>query len=275
MQSSQLLVSRRLGLTHRCGIILLSLIILFWLSVPVGATQALVQVDVKPIQTYLSKKSGPGKGRASVEVVDLTPNFLRFYDAALAENAGPDRRWQLWQQFYGFAAVPPTPEGKTLARSLLDKAWSRYPKHLDRIRKGSLNLRPSPQGILDSIVRLLGAQETDITIKLIVFVGGFEDNAFAFVDNGLPTVAIPIEIGDKDLREAMTHEFTHAVHSRLAGLPGDYVRPVAELVLAEGLAERVTEKLIPGQKPEIYTNAHSPVWLNEANRNAAANLERD
>src|SRR3982751_3208832 len=66
--------------------------------------------------------------KPSVEVVDLSPRFIKFYETATAEKADPERRWQLWQQLYGFAAVPPTPEGKVMARTLLDKAWSQYPK---------------------------------------------------------------------------------------------------------------------------------------------------
>jgi hypothetical protein len=41
-------------------------------------------------------------------VVDLTGNFLSFYDSATAERAGSDERWRLWQRLDGFAAVPPT-----------------------------------------------------------------------------------------------------------------------------------------------------------------------
>src|SRR3712207_6375486 len=95
----------------------------------------------------LNEASAQKSSRApalSVEVVDLTPRFIKFYETAIAEKADPQRRWQLWQQLYGFAAVPPTPEGKTMARTLLDKAWSQYPKVMARIRQGAAVLKPSP-----------------------------------------------------------------------------------------------------------------------------------
>lgn len=44
----------------------------------------------------------------TLDVEDLTPRFLAFYEAVQAEGADADRRWQLWQEHYGFAAVPPT-----------------------------------------------------------------------------------------------------------------------------------------------------------------------
>jgi predicted Zn-dependent protease DUF2268 len=211
---------------------------------------------------------------SSVEVVDLTPRFLNFYETAVAEKADPERRWQLWQQLYGFAAVPPRPEGKTMARSLLDHAWPQYPKYIDRIRHGAAVLNPPPQSILESVVKLLGAPQYAIKVKLVVYVGGLENNAFAYVDHGVPTVAIPVESSDKDLQLTMTHEFTHAVHTTTAGLSGGYSQTsVAQLVLMEGLAERVTEKLVPGQTPAIYTSAHSDDWLREAEEHRLAILK--
>jgi hypothetical protein len=204
---------------------------------------------------------------SSVEIVDLTPRFLKFYETAVAEKAEPERRWELWRQLYGFAAVPPTPEGMTMARNLLDHAWPDYPKHLDRIRQGAAVLKPSPQSILDKVVNLLGCNSA-IRVKLIVYVGGLENNAFAYDDNGIPAIAIPVESNDKDLELTMTHEFTHAVHSKTAELSGGYDQvSVAQLVLMEGLAERVTEKLVPGQTSEVYVNAHDDQWLRESEAN--------
>jgi hypothetical protein len=210
---------------------------------------------------------------SSVEVVDLTPRFLKFYGTAVAEKADAERRWQLWQELYGFAAVPPTPEAKTMARALLDHAWPDYPKYLDRFRQGAAVLKPPPQTILDSIANLLGGPGTEIKVRLILFVGGLEHNAFAYVDKGIPVVAIPIENSDMDLQLEMTHEFTHAVHTKLAGLSGDYVTSIAQLVLAEGLAMRVTEKLVPGQTPETYTSSQNDKWLQEATSHRIAILK--
>src|SRR5690606_26832582 len=62
-----------------------------------------------------------------LDVIDLTPRFLDFYERASHEGLDPDARWTLWQEAYGFAAVPPTPEGSRAARALLDAAWDRYP----------------------------------------------------------------------------------------------------------------------------------------------------
>ena len=235
--------------------------VITWLGIFLTIGNMHAQSPIIKSDNQSSADRQPPSAESSVEVIDLTPRFMKFYDAAVAEKADPERRWQLWQQLDGFAAVPPTPEGKTMARTLLAHAWPEYPKHLDRIRQGAAVLNPSPTGILESVAKLLGCQSA-IRVKLVVFVGGLDNNAFAYVDHGIPAVAIPVESNDKDLQLTITHEFTHAVHTRTAQLVGSYDQvSIAQLVLMEGLAERVTEKLVPGQTPKVYTNAHDDEWL--------------
>jgi hypothetical protein len=214
---------------------------------------------VKQSKTVVSKN-------LSVEVVDLTRKFLMFYDTAMQKNLDTGARWLLWKRLYGFAAVPPGPDGQKMARKLLDSAWSRYPGVINRIRQGPSVLDPSPQHILDKVARVLKPDTTQyaVKVKLLVFVGGLEDNAFAYTSNGISTVAIPIEINNHQLALTMAHEFTHAVHTKMAKLSGAYVKSIAELVMMEGIAMRVTEQLWPGETPETYTNAHSDTWLKDA-----------
>jgi len=126
-----------------------------------------------------------------LEVVDLTPRFLDFYEAAAGERAGPERRWQLWQERYGFAAVPPTPEGRELARRLLDQAWDRYPEVMDRIRAGAAGLQPAPLPVLERVAALLDCPA--VAVRLVVFVGFLEGNAFGYGHEARPTVCIPVE----------------------------------------------------------------------------------
>src|SRR5262249_39962665 len=143
---------------------------------------------------------------------DLTPKFLHFYDEATQKPLSDDERWGLWKKEYGFAAVPPTPEGQAMARAMLDSAWASYPKALPTIRKGAAGLVPDPHETLASIAALL-RPEAPVEMELLVYVGTFDDNAFTTAENGDSiTVALPIE-SDPDFRTfLMTHEMTHAVH---------------------------------------------------------------
>jgi hypothetical protein len=186
----------------------------------------------------------------NIELVDLTPRFLDFFEAA-REVEDPDRRWEIWRERYGFAAVPPTPAGQEMARRLLDEAWPRYPAILAQVRAGAGAMVPGPRAILAAVAALLGL-DRPLTVRVVAFVGGFENNAFATVRDGIPVVNLPIEQSAELRALVLPHEFTHAVHLMVAGLPGTWERPLAQVVVEEGLATRVTAALVPGRPDADY-----------------------
>ena len=195
-------------------------------------------------------------------VQDLTPKFVAFYRAATGEHADPTRRWELWKQLYGFAAVPPTPEGDQMARKILDNAWPRYESALPIIERGIANLQPPPGDILDSVAHTLQV-DVPIRAKLLLFVGGFDNNAFTSPgSNGIPTVALPVEGTGSNL--VMTHEFTHVVEAEQAHLSLDWRRSIAHTIFAEGLAMRVTQHLHPGLADKDYVGEFTPNWFARA-----------
>jgi hypothetical protein len=204
-------------------------------------------------------------------IKDLTPKFLIFYDEATKEKASPEQRWELWKRDYDFAAVPPTPEGEAIAKKLLDDAWARYPAVLDRIRKGAAGLTPDPHATIRSIAELL-CPEKPVNVTLLVYVGGFEENAFTAAQGGKIMTAIPIE-GDPSRRTIlMTHELTHAVHISMGSFSGGWIRTIGTTVLTEGLAMRVTQKLLPGQPEAGYVDGR-PGWFAEATKLRSAILK--
>jgi hypothetical protein len=200
--------------------------------------------------------------QGAVVLDDLSPRFLAFYDSSVAGRLTPDDRWLVWKRAYGFAAVPPTPFGDTLARRLLDSAWRRYPAVLPRIRRGAAALDVAPEAELKRVVALFGCGERT-RVRLVVFVGGFEENAFAFTSRTVPTIAVPLEAGDA--RRSLLHEFTHAVHRSpgCADIRSGYDQSLSELVISEGLAMRAVEALIPGLPATYYIIADQQ-WLDTA-----------
>ena len=110
-------------------------------------------------------------GSRTIEVVDLCPQFLDFYQAAL--GADPASRWKLWREKYGFAAVPPTPQGMELARKMLAAAWPRYAKILPLIRLGAASVKPKPQDVLRKVADLL-ALDNPYSMQVTVYVGEFD-----------------------------------------------------------------------------------------------------
>lgn len=197
----------------------------------------------------------------SIRFNDLTPNFIKFYNQAVNEKANPDRRWELWNEFYGFAAVPPTEEGKKKARQLLDEAWDKYHDIIDELRKGP-NILPDPEHVLNQITNLFQADK-DINLNLVLFVGGFEGNAFTgYLKNGEPAVYLPVEQEPEDRMIIMPHEFAHYIHFSIAQFATGWERSIGRVILEEGIAIHTTRLLVPNKRTEDYIE-FTPGWLEQ------------
>lgn len=194
-----------------------------------------------------------------IQVLDITPRFLSFYKEAVKQHASEQVRWDLWKKIYHFAAVPPTPQGDSIARELLDNAWPRYASVIGLIQKGASAIAPVARAQVDKIAALL-RPDTSINVRLLVYVGGFEGNAFTTAQNGKITTAIAIETDPKALPLLMTHELTHAIHIGMGSFTGSWKRTIGTTVVTEGLAMRVTQKLFPGHPDSDFTD-YTPGWL--------------
>jgi hypothetical protein len=195
----------------------------------------------------------------SIEVKNLTPKFLEFYSEAIDENADSDRRWELWNKYYGFAAVPPGDQGKELARKLLEGAWLQYKNVMTDLK----NWEPDNTHIktlLSEIKSLLHYQQS-IDLVVIYFVGGFEGNGFVTVsDKKKLVLCLPVEGISSDV--LLAHELTHIVHAKKANLSGEWERSIASVIMQEGLAMHVSEIMVPGMRNEDYVE-HYAGWLDE------------
>jgi hypothetical protein len=94
---------------------------------------------------------------------------------------------------------------------LFNDAWPKYPAAISVIKAGASGLTPNPQHIADQIATLLKVDKP-VNITLLVYVGGFEGNAFTTAQDSQITTAIAIETPPVQRALFMTHEFTHAVH---------------------------------------------------------------
>ena len=190
------------------------------------------------------------------DLLDLTPKFQTFF--ALAGPADPDTRWQLWQQHYAFAAVPPTPEGQGIARRLLDAAWEKYaglPADL------SPDVRRLQQQAQDAGGALKQVFQTEIPdYRLVTYVGSFEGTAFV----AGTSLCMPVEMPPPWAARVLTHELTHLFHHKLSGSDGGWRRSVAALIVQEGLATRTTAALHPTSPLQDHLGAAS--WLRECER---------
>jgi hypothetical protein len=231
-------------------------IALLLISIPADAEHGMRGPIRFPALQVLQATSAHQSLRLSV--TDLSPKFLAFYEEAVKEKASGNARWELWNHF---AAVPPTPEGDKMARDLLDRAWDRYPSVLEQIRFGATSVRPVAERQLKAVDALL-RPDKPIPVEILLYVGGFEDNAFTVAQEGHIMVALPLESAP-DVREMlMTHEFTHAVQIGMGSFSGGFQRSVGTIVVTEGLASRVAQRLFPN-RPETDSIEFAHGWLKE------------
>lgn len=229
----------------------------------VASLKALVRAVGLCAAAAVSLAAAPAP-QVSITVKDLTPKFLAFYRAATAANPDPDARFELWKRDYGFAAVPPTPEGDAISRRLLDKAWPDYPPLIARIEQGAAGIEPAPEATLRRVAALL-RPDAPVHITLIAYVGAMEGNAFTMGQDGKATVALPVEQSPRERGPIMAHEFTHAVQIAMGSSSGGWVRSVAETALAEGLAMRTAQALYPDRPAASFVEmANEPGWLARA-----------
>jgi len=218
------------------------------------------QAPSEPAKKVPPARSEVTDGQRQLHIVDLSPRFLDFYQAAA--NVDADTRWQLWNDRYGFAAVPPTAEGKQLARKLLDDAWSRYPQALPLIRKGVAAMEPRPEVVLKKVADVLGL-DGPFEMQVTAYVGAFDGNAFTMAQDRKPMVAVPLEMDAAQRALVFPHEMTHAVHIATAGLSGGWERSIAETIMQEGLAMHVAQVVSPGRDVRAYIE-HEKGWYDTA-----------
>lgn len=199
----------------------------------------------------------------NIELLNLVPKFLDFYQRADKPGIDEEKRWSLWEEHYNFAAVPPGGEGKIIARNLLEGAWENYNNHLSMLEKWEPNLQ-KVQYYLTKVKSLLG-YDKPINLVVVYFVGGFENNPFvAPYDAKRLALCLPIENGDSDI--SLSHELTHIVHSHTANLSAGWERTIASTILQEGLAIQVSKFLVPGKPDELYIE-HKKGWLKSCKKN--------
>ncbi len=199
----------------------------------------------------------------SIEVINLIPKFLKFYEKANVDGLTQGERWTLWEKHYNFGAIPPGEEGRKLARSLLDKAWYKYLENIELIRTWKPNQERVAE-CLTEVKALLGYSES-INFVVVYFVGAFEKNPFvAPYDEKRLALCLPIENGNSAI--LLAHELTHIVHSKTADITAGWERTIACTILQEGLATQASKFLVPGEPEEVYIE-YSENWLKSCKHN--------
>ncbi|MDZ5710706.1 DUF2268 domain-containing putative Zn-dependent protease [Jeotgalibacillus haloalkalitolerans] len=203
-----------------------------------------------------------------IEVLNLVPKFLNFYDKANQPDINADERFKLWKEHYNFAAIPPGEEGQKMAREMLDHAFTQYAKHVPVLKEWNPDTSKLERTLID-IKDIMGYHQP-VNLTVIYFVGGFENNPFVAPYGEGKAVCLPIECGESDI--FLAHELTHIIHGETAGIKPSWERTIGSTLLQEGLATRISEYYVPGEPEEKYI-ANQDGWLEACKERHADILE--
>lgn len=207
-------------------------------------------------------------------IKDNVTKFERFYRDASQPGVTESRRWILWQKEYGIAAVPPTPDGMKLARKQLDAVWPKYKSLIPKLPSLTAAAIADAQTTTQRIAEELDPQGRPVTIRLMLYVGQFDGNAFSMpaADGRPATTVMPVET--TDLHLLLAHELSHAVHFTLAGVRNSFGAPLAETIYFEGIAMRSASRVAAGLPDTAYTEmADDHGWLDRCLANKRAVLQ--
>ena len=148
--------------------------------------------------------------------------------------------------------MPPGPEGDALARSLLDKAWPRYPSLIPVLPSLARSSEESARELFDADTAVLASGDAPVQVKLILIVGQFDNNAYSIppLDGEPATTVMTVE--NTAFRRVLAHELAHAIHFQLAGVTNAFGAPVGETMFLEGLAMRTAQRAEPGRIDADY-----------------------
>ena len=116
-----------------------------------------------------------------LEIDDRVDSFVKFYAEASHGKPNDDQRFALWRRDGGLAAVPPGPKGDAMARSLLDKAWPRYPSLMPVLPSLARSAEEGARELFETDLAILGAGDQPLHSRLILYVGQFDDNALSLI----------------------------------------------------------------------------------------------
>ena len=189
----------------------------------------------------------------TLDIADRVGKFQTFYGEATAKPIDADARFALWQNDYGYAAVPPKPKNEAKTRKQHDAAWDKYPTLAPKLPALLKEASDDGNEAFARINDLFKTDDTPIHTRLVLYVGQFDNNAYSMPPmNGNPaTTMMPVE--NTKLKLMLAHELTHTVHIQLAGVKNSFGAPVGETMFLEGLAMRTSQAVYPGLPETAYT----------------------
>jgi hypothetical protein len=202
----------------------------------------------------------------SDQLIDLTPDFLAFWDAA--QGRSPAKQQRLWYERYEF------PHQKLFAQcggrhgnaAALPAALARYPSLVPHLPATVAEVRAAIARTGPAVAALFGLERLDL--RSVLLVGMFWSDGWIAEVEGVPTCFIAVEYltpaAEPRVGLLLAHETAHIAHAMCLGAAWDELETVGQHLFLEGLATVASAHLVPGYDPATYAwlgLAHTPRGL--------------
>jgi hypothetical protein len=176
----------------------------------------------------------------SVEIKDLTPGFVAFYDA---QARVPDN--ERIAEARPFGLTEETASDTRPDSYAFDVGWTHFVAAMPFIRQGAAALRPSPDEALRRIAALLRAEvPVQVTLTTKVEIDGNTVPTIYRASKGV-AIILPFQDDPRRVSVRMAQAMTQAVLIAMGTRDNTPSHTVAAAVLQTGLALRAARSLFP------------------------------
>ncbi|MFN8590880.1 MAG: hypothetical protein U0031_05395 [Thermomicrobiales bacterium] len=189
----------------------------------------------------------------AIELTDLSPSFLQFWEQAAALPRDVQRH--LWYHLYEdrYRAYFVAGDGRHGNSEALPAALDRFADAATRIPEAAQRVRSAINAAAPELARIFDLAALDLSWVLLV--GMYWSDGWVAKFAGKQTCFIALEmIGDASGRaEILTaHEGAHVAHSASLGASWDDLDTLGDALFVEGLATLASARVAPGFDPATY-----------------------
>ena len=187
-----------------------------------------------------------------MSVLDLTPDFFRFWQAADAQ--APAERAARWQELYEAPHRPhfAASEGRHGTMDHLSHALERYAVDLDRIRQMKEVVSGAIASTEPAVANLFALDH--FTMRWVLLVGMYWSEGWVAKIDEQPISYIALELLEAPVRAEILvpHEAAHVAHATALGDEWQNLTTLADGLFLEGLATLASGSVAPGYDEAAY-----------------------
>jgi hypothetical protein len=197
----------------------------------------------------------PQQEGARPQILDLTPNFLGFWEEA--KDRSREAQEELWYDRYEkpFREIFALTGGRHGNAAHLPTALARFPAIVPALPGVAASVRPVIEELIPALCGLF--ELPALELRWVLLVGMFWADGWVGELDGIPTCFISVEhlvhATPARAKLLLGHEAAHVAHAACLGREWDALSTIGHQLFLEGLAIAASARLVPGLAPAMYS----------------------